>query len=126
MYLNQVLITTIDGSEKFSVSIGPPQSKSEIDNTSRRNRIESFSMIAADNNHIWLLYQGLKRSEIETWITKPPTSKIIVLDWNGKLLHYFNLNNSLISIFMDPAKKTLYGIDQDESIIRYDIGKYSH
>jgi hypothetical protein len=124
--LNQVLITNIDGSKTFSISIGSPLSKSEVDDTRRANRIKNFSMIATDNRHIWLLYQGEKTSDLEPRYSEVrPPSKIVVLDWNGNLLHYFILETNLSIIFMDSSKKILYGIDRNESLIKYDISKYS-
>jgi len=124
IYLNQVLITSIDGAKKFSVSIGSPQLKSDIDEANEGDKIKNFSAIAADNSHIWLLYQGEKRRNLEHTIFKAPRSKIVVLDWNGNLLHYFILETNLSTIFMDSNKEILYGIDHNESLFKYDISKY--
>jgi hypothetical protein len=123
--LNQVLITSVDGTHKFSISIGSPQSKSEVDETSRGNRIESFAMIAADDKHIWLLYQGETRKILESDISKAAPSKLIVLDWDGKLAYCFTLETNIGNMFIDTNDKILYGIDRNEGIIKYDISKYS-
>jgi len=120
IYLNQVLITSMDGKDRFSVSIGPPVSKDKVDRTSRRNKVEYFTSVAVTNNQIWLLYQGSTRSDIELSNTKEP-SQIMVLDWEGNLLHYFRLQKRLIKIFIDQTKSFLYGIDNEENIIRYNI-----
>lgn len=123
IHLNQVLISSANGKDKFSISIGAPISKDILDKTAIKNRVKYFSSIAVTDDQIWLSYNGLPKNILNSSENKEPC-KIIVLDWNGNLLYYFKLKNRLAKIFIDSKKDVLYGIDKEENIIRYDIKKF--
>lgn len=122
--LNQVIISSVNGPDKFSVSIGVPVSKDEIDHTSRSDRIEYFSMLTVTDSQIWLLYEGIARKDLET-SSNGNKSKVIVIDWNGNPLYQFRLDRSLSTIFLNSSKNILYGIDNEENIYKYSVKSFT-
>jgi len=123
IFFNQIVISSIDGREKFAVSVGAPISKEKIAHTGRADRTEYFSMIATSDNLIWLLYHAKTALELRK---DNVSSKLLVFDWDGNSKYLFDTGVHLVSIFLDSQHQFLYGIDKEEHLWKYDIRQYTN
>lgn len=120
-YFNQILIANTNGVDKFTISIGKPQSLSKvIENDKSQTQKTQFGVSCSTNNQIWTIYNNLIEKDFYSSATKC-YSKILVLDWKGNPEYTLQTPQKLKSIFFNKNKDVLYGIDINEMIYKYQI-----
>lgn len=80
-----------------------------------------FINVASSQRYIYLLYSGRKKGVFKEKALLANT--ILVYDWNGELVHQFNLNVDLHDLAVSENDDFIYGLvrDRDPALVRFSI-----
>lgn len=116
IFLNQILFTSTDGKNAFTVSVGTPIKEDAVFGIPMDKRREYFKPLTSNDKQVWVLSNNHD---------DPKSDLLLVFDWDGNLLYSFELGTRLRTIFFDALdNKKLYGIDYNENIVSFDVGEY--
>lgn len=114
---DQINFMSLDGKEKFSVSIRKKPMKMESLTENDNERIQYYTSVYFNDNLIIAVYA--KESRIDAG---KAGTEIHVFNWEGDLLNIIKTVQYIPSITVDEKKGYLYGLDLiTEEIYRYDI-----
>lgn len=90
-----------------------------IKNTSKKLRLY-YKTISVDNAHIYALYsEAFIEDGLEGFRT--PANTIHVFDWDGNFVRKIILDQKILNMTLDPVKKYLYCINNEDVIYYYDL-----
>ncbi|GMQ28172.1 BF3164 family lipoprotein [Algoriphagus confluentis] len=80
-----------------------------------------FINVASTQRYIYLLYSGRKKGVFKEKAFLANT--ILVYDWNGELVHQFNLNVDLHDLAVSESDDYIYGLvrDREPALVRFSI-----
>lgn len=116
-YLQQINIINLETGEVkgFRIKGTPDFSIFEKEIT---NVKKNYTNIETTNDYIYALYRGARMDESGDDIQ----SELHVFDWNGNLIHKYNLGEVVNQITLDPVNMILYGRNgSTEKIFHYDL-----
>lgn len=86
------------------------------------NDIRNYKHLSATPNHVYLLYDGRTKAEIDDGVKKPKT--ILKLNWDGELVAGYRVNDRLFSISASEDDSALYGLitrNGEDAVVKYTL-----
>lgn len=87
-----------------------------------KNDIQNYTHLSATSNHVYILYDGRTKAEIDDGVKKP--TYILKLNWDGELVAGYRVNDRLYSISASEDDSTIYGLitrNGEDAVMEYKI-----
>ncbi|MDE6265469.1 MAG: hypothetical protein K2M11_10060 [Paramuribaculum sp.] len=118
-YFNQLNMIDLPDMKRTAVSIGNLGKYEDCyDSANRESKFYAYGDVSCGNDEVYAIYYGRSADESDEE-TKGTT--IHVIGYDGKVKRVLAVPEILRSISYDDSTSTLYGIDSEERVYKYDI-----
>lgn len=118
--INQInIIDLTNGEQRYAVSVGGVESPhSVLDPQNHTNIWTYYSNLSLGDNYIYALYEN---QPYDTGDNEMKKSEIHLFDYEGNLVKILPLDRFLYAISYSGKNNSLYGLDDNENVLRYDL-----
>lgn len=118
-YMEYLLFFDFDSDQKYAIHQADALSFADVyEKNTRREKDYSFTDVATTENYLLVLYwRGDYYLDVPD---KKGANEVLVFDWEGNYIKGFKFDRPIIRIEYDETRHILYGLDENETLYRYD------